>query len=67
MGPELVGDGPRGLRNTSGTLLEQTFVLEQTRNNHETSTCLKTDFLGKIIFPKTQKPTGIVLETARLN
>ena len=42
--PELVGDGPKHLRNTSGALLGQNMFSTKTYKNHETSRRLKTMF-----------------------
>ena len=53
-GPELVGDGPRGLPDTSGTLLGKHIFcskaqLGNNKTKHETFTRLTTDFVsGKI-------------------
>ena len=44
-GPELVGNSPRCSKNTFGTLLPKIDLLKkENRNNHETSTYLKTVF-----------------------
>ena len=42
-GPELLGIGPRHFRNTSGALLGHNLFFKKTSQNHETSTCLKTN------------------------
>ena len=44
-GPELVGDGPKGLRNTSGPLLGKHILFKKTSQHHETSRYLKTVFV----------------------